>query len=169
PRRAAPGGGVVGVRVGLAVAGALERLGVRVLLKWPNDVMLEDRKVAGILCEARWAGGALRWIAVGVGINVHGPMPEELAGDAVALSEVSDEITRVAVLEQLVPQLNGMADCETLSDEECVAYGARDWLRGRELLEPVAGLVQGVAADGTLLVEAHNGVHRVSGGGVVVA
>lgn len=168
PRGAMPTGGVVGVRVGLAVAAALDRLGIRALLKWPNDVMLGDRKVAGILCEARWKGGALGWIAVGIGINVLGPMPEEIVADAVTLSEVSGDVTRLEVLEQLMPQLGRLGECETLSDEELVAYAARDWLRGRRLREPVAGSAQGVAADGTLLVEGPNGLRRVGGGSVVV-
>ncbi len=54
-----------------AVAGCLERLyGLHASLKWPNDVLLDGRKVAGILTEAATQGDRLRWFAVGVGINV---------------------------------------------------------------------------------------------------
>jgi len=59
--------GVISVRVGLAVADAVDALLGRgeTRLKWPNDVLLADRKLAGILCEGRWHGERLQWLAVG--------------------------------------------------------------------------------------------------------
>ncbi|MGH7734654.1 MAG: biotin--[acetyl-CoA-carboxylase] ligase, partial [Gemmatimonadales bacterium] len=63
---------VLSLRVGLAVAIALEaetRI-PSIRLKWANDLMLADRKLGGILCEARWRGDRLAWITVGIGINV---------------------------------------------------------------------------------------------------
>ena len=61
--------GVLSIRAGLVVADAIdELLGVaRTRVKWPNDVLLEDRKVAGVLCESRWQGDALQWLALGIG------------------------------------------------------------------------------------------------------
>ncbi len=54
-----------------AVTGCLERLyGLHASIKWPNDVLLDGRKVAGILTEAATQGDRLRWFAVGVGVNV---------------------------------------------------------------------------------------------------
>src|SRR5947207_8593825 len=63
--------GVMSVRVGLAVADAVDTLLGRLetRLKWPNDVLLAERKLAGILCEGRWQGEALQWLAVGVGVK----------------------------------------------------------------------------------------------------
>ena len=60
--RAAPALELLSLRAGLAVAELLETLGAegRIALKWPNDLMLDDRKCGGILCEARWQGAALR-------------------------------------------------------------------------------------------------------------
>ena len=166
---AVPESGVMALRVGLAVCDALEELGIEACLKWPNDVMVAERKAAGILCEARWLGGKTGWIAVGVGINVHGPMPPALASDAAALDEVCDTISRIAVLERLVPRLHRLEGGSQLSDEERAAYAGRDWLAGRRLSEPVAGVARGVAENGALLVERHDGIHRVTGGTVVMA
>jgi BirA family biotin operon repressor/biotin-[acetyl-CoA-carboxylase] ligase len=61
--------GVMSVRVGLAVADAVDTLLGRpeTRLKWPNDVLLGERKLAGILCEGRWQGATVQWLAVGVG------------------------------------------------------------------------------------------------------
>jgi biotin-[acetyl-CoA-carboxylase] ligase BirA-like protein len=100
--------GVLALRVGLAVAASLERLGCRPRVKWPNDVLLDGRKVAGILCEARSMPGEPGWVAVGIGMNVHGPLPDELAQSAVALDEVVP-VTRIAVLERLLPLLHDLA------------------------------------------------------------
>ena len=67
---------LLSVRVGLAVARALDPyVPTPVRLKWPNDLMHDGRKLGGILCEARWQGAALGWIAVGVGLNVRNPVP----------------------------------------------------------------------------------------------
>jgi BirA family transcriptional regulator, biotin operon repressor / biotin---[acetyl-CoA-carboxylase] ligase len=55
----------------LAVGDALQGLyGLRPKIKWPNDVLLERRKVSGVLVEAQWSGGELAALILGVGINV---------------------------------------------------------------------------------------------------
>lgn len=162
-------GGVLGVRVGLAVAQALGELGVAVGLKWPNDVLLQDRKLAGILCEARWHAGGVAWIAVGVGMNLHGPLPADLAARAVALDEVLPGVTRIAVLERLVPKLHRLSDRPELSEEERTTYARIDWLSGRRLVQPVSGVAGGLGADGALLVQTTAGVERIVGGSVVAA
>jgi BirA family transcriptional regulator, biotin operon repressor / biotin---[acetyl-CoA-carboxylase] ligase len=160
--------GVLALRVGLAVGAALASLGVEVGLKWPNDVVLRDRKAGGILCEARSVpvGG---WVAVGIGLNVRSPVPREVADHAAALGDGRPDLTRVAVLEALLPLLQQLDDGPTLSEAERRGYGARDWLAGRELVEPVAGRVAGIDGDGALVVETGSGMRRVLAGTVVAA
>ena len=79
-----PLGGALGIRVGLALVGALrERQRVLpVALKWPNDVVVQGRKAGGVLCEARWLGPRLGWIAAGIGLNVRGPVDERVRDTA---------------------------------------------------------------------------------------
>ncbi len=67
--------GVLPLGAGLALARALERLGVGVELKWPNDLLLGGRKLSGILCESRrnaraGGNGAGDAVVIGVGVNV---------------------------------------------------------------------------------------------------
>jgi BirA family biotin operon repressor/biotin-[acetyl-CoA-carboxylase] ligase len=157
--------GVLALRVGLAVAAALEQLGAEPRVKWPNDVLLDGRKVAGILCEARAMPGEPGWVAVGVGINVHGPLPAGLAQSAVALDAILP-VTRVAVLERLLPLLGGLALSPRLDEAEQRVYAALDWLRGRRLRAPAAGVACGIDADGALLVETRVGPRRVVAGSV---
>jgi BirA family biotin operon repressor/biotin-[acetyl-CoA-carboxylase] ligase len=162
-------GGVLAIRVGLTLVEILTDLGVTCFLKWPNDVIVGERKVAGVLCESRWKHDRVRWVAVGVGVNVYNPVPSELADEAVALEDVQAGVTRLAVLERLVPRLHGISDQPQLDARERECFGRHDWLRGRRLGAPVTGVASGIDVDGALLVETSTGTERVVGGGVVAA
>ncbi|MCY3577281.1 MAG: biotin--[acetyl-CoA-carboxylase] ligase [bacterium] len=77
--------------------GALEACdslaGVRPRLKWPNDLMVADRKLAGVLAESIVVGDRLQAVVVGMGLNVRtGAAPSEAADTAVALEEVCDAV-----------------------------------------------------------------------------
>lgn len=143
------------IRAGLVVADVVDDLLGAPLarLKWPNDVMCDDRKLAGVLCEGRWQGDALQWLAVGIGINVCNPIPVDLATRAIALAERRPMLRRLDVLDRLVPavaRLTGRG--ARLTEAERAAFAARDWLRGRALARPVPGRGAGLADDGALLV-----------------
>lgn len=150
---------VISLRAGLAVAEAMQPLiSERLQLKWPNDLMLRNRKLGGVLCEARWQGESLAWVAVGVGMNVNNRVPDDFEGSAVSLAEcgvvadlsdISDRV--VAALRKL--QLNG----SELSPSELSVFAARDWLHGKTIREPVAGTVRGVSPDGALIVQPGTG------------
>jgi BirA family biotin operon repressor/biotin-[acetyl-CoA-carboxylase] ligase len=159
-------GSVLSLRAGLAVVDAVAEVGANARLKWPNDVILEDRKLAGILCEARWVADRLAWVAVGIGINVHGPFPGDIADRAIALTEAVPGATRLQVLEALVPRLHRMPDMPDLTDQERAAYDRCDWLAGRRIRQPVRGVALGVDRDGALMVETGRGVSRVVGGNI---
>jgi BirA family biotin operon repressor/biotin-[acetyl-CoA-carboxylase] ligase len=73
---------------GVAVAEGLERLGLRAQLKWPNDVVMGDRKVGGILAESSATGLQVDWVVVGIGVNVRAPLGPELRDTAVSLADV---------------------------------------------------------------------------------
>ncbi len=161
--------GLMALRVGLAVVRALGDLEVAAGLKWPNDVVASDRKLGGILCEARWSQRRVAWVAVGVGLNMCGPLPAELEGTAVALDEIRPEVSRAAVLERLVPRLHDLPDVAELTDDERATFARHDWLRGRRLTEPVVGTAIGIDHEGALLVETEQGVERIVGGSVAAA
>ena len=159
---------LLSIRVGLSVARGLERISVNLELKWPNDLMLQNRKVGGVLCEARWEATHPAWVAVGVGLNVRGPLPQALDLTAVALDAVRPGVTRLEVLDCIVPELCKLPSLPQLSGEELTAFARRDWLNARQLRGPVEGTARGLAADGALLVETDDGrVERVVGGSIV--
>ncbi len=76
----------------LAVVKTLEGLGIHARIRWPNDVTVNDSKIAGLLCESEVKGGRPRWVIVGIGLNVNNPPPRlEASANSVATS-----MTRVA-------------------------------------------------------------------------
>jgi len=172
-RPAAPGLELVSLRTGLAVAEALGRLGAgdRIRLKWPNDLMLDERKVGGILCEARWHGAALGWVAIGLGLNVENRPPAAVAAPAARLREVLPRVTVEALVEPVIAAVREVdAAAGPLTDGEHARLAARDWLRGRPILAPVAGTPVGLADDGGLLVRQADGTTAaVRAGSIVLA
>jgi BirA family biotin operon repressor/biotin-[acetyl-CoA-carboxylase] ligase len=151
---AAPAGGALAVRAGLACLDALRAVhpGLAPRLKWPNDLMVLDRKAGGILCEARWASGRLAWVAVGLGLNVHGPVPAEVRDLAIALDDVVHGVARATVLAALAPRLMVLGRAEaTLSFAERAAFLDSAWV-------PPGESVAGIEPDGALLVRREGGV-----------
>jgi BirA family biotin operon repressor/biotin-[acetyl-CoA-carboxylase] ligase len=159
-RPAAAGTELLSLRVGLAAAEALQCLGagLPIRLKWPNDLMLGDRKLGGILCEARWAGGVPAWVAVGIGINVRNPIPSDLASSTVALEEFLPGIAPESALDLLLPRLRALdGSRDRLDFPELEQLAARDWLAGRRVSQPMEGYAEGIAADGALRIRRDDG------------
>lgn len=161
--------GIVAIRAGLVLADVVDELAGRPLarLKWPNDVLLGDRKLAGVLCEGRWQGDTLQWLAIGLGVNVQNHIPAAVRDSAISLAEVVPRVRVLDVLDRLIPALTRLGTAaERLSEQECAAFAARDWLRDRPLRSPVRGHARGVRADGALLVAATGGITAVHEGHV---
>lgn len=92
------------LRVGLAVAEALEAMLPelpRIEIKRPNDLLVSGRKVAGILCEARWEGPSPSWVVVGLGLNVMNPLTPDLEELATTLTREGLDTTPEALAEPL--------------------------------------------------------------------
>lgn len=154
---------VLSIRIGLSIAPALEPFApAPVRLKWPNDVYAGERKLGGILIEARWRGDRLDWVAIGVGINVLPPLTEQRAAG------LRPGLSRVDVLGAIVPSIRAaVARTGSLTPEELAAFGARDLAAGRRCAEPVAGRVLGIGERGALLVETTSGAVEVRAGSLV--
>ena len=160
---------VLSIRVGLALADHIDGLlrsspTVRpsdrptVRLKWPNDLLLDDHKLGGILCEARWQGTRLGWIVVGVGLNVHNPLPGGTDRSAARLADYgfAGEVEPLgAAVTDVVARVTHSAT--TLSETELAAFAERDWLKGRSLLRPCAGTALGISPNGKLRVAKSDG------------
>ncbi len=148
---------------GLAVCLALENVyGIRAQIKWPNDVLIDGRKVCGILAEAAWNGAVLRGVVIGVGVNVSNaalPPPEELLFPATSIEAALGRIPeRPALLRAVLAQL--FAWRGRLSGAEFLAaWDARLAFKGMAVRidqpdrQPLTGTLIGVAPDGELRVK----------------
>ena len=72
--------------IGVGVCEAAREAGADARLKWPNDVLARGRKLAGVLVEAQSQGGRLEVVVVGIGVNLGGELPPELAARATTLA-----------------------------------------------------------------------------------
>jgi BirA family biotin operon repressor/biotin-[acetyl-CoA-carboxylase] ligase len=140
---------VLSLRVGLAVALAAEPLSPGpILVKWPNDLYTSDGKLGGILIEARWRELAVDWVAIGIGINIHPPAAMPNA------ASLRPGVSRAELLRRVVPAVRAAVHGPaTLDGREMAAWHRRDLAMGRDVVAPVRGTVQGIAADGALLVQ----------------
>lgn len=155
---------VLSLRVGLHAAAALDAFSpAPVGLKWPNDLYVQGRKLAGILIEARWREAALDWIAIGFGINVQAPRGID------GVAALRSGTRRLDVLARLVPALRtAAAAVGSLTADELGAFARRDVARGRRCREPLVGAVSGIDASGALLVAMAHGVEAVRAGSLVL-
>ena len=112
---------VVPFWIGLAVHEALAGFGVTTQLQWPNDVLLNGAKLAGILCVSRVAGDEA-WAACGVGINVARPQnSDDIAGIDPPPAFISDvcELSRDELLQAILRRAD--SSYETLQSPESIA------------------------------------------------
>jgi BirA family transcriptional regulator, biotin operon repressor / biotin---[acetyl-CoA-carboxylase] ligase len=142
------------LRAGLAVA---DVAGPAARVKWPNDVLLDGRKVAGILVEARPQQG---WAVLGIGVNVAvdpAELPPEVRATAGTLGRSPDE------LEATLAELLGTLERRLAEPADAAVAALRD--RDALLGEPVAW--NGGTGVGAGIVEAGGLLVRVDGGELV--
>lgn len=148
---------------GLAVAEALRARGFEAGLKWPNDVLIGERKVCGILCEAQTSARGIEGIVVGIGVNA-GTVPEALAHRAVGLGGVD----RLCLLAEICAAFEALyarwatgglralrAELDTLD------YKRGKTIRVRPAAGEIAGVALGIRDDGALLLQRGDGVEPI--------
>jgi BirA family biotin operon repressor/biotin-[acetyl-CoA-carboxylase] ligase len=170
---------VLPLAVALAVCETAEilRPGIECQVKWPNDIHLDGRKLAGILIEARPQDG---WAVLGVGLNLtigEDGFPEELRDRAISLFPAPSAVPygRVASTRNSWAEVAAGTVCERLgvwleAEAEAVlgAWRGRDALVGREVSwEKGSGVADGVDERGYLLVRLADGDRVALGAGDV--
>jgi BirA family biotin operon repressor/biotin-[acetyl-CoA-carboxylase] ligase len=159
---------------GVAVARGLAELGVSdARLKWPNDVQLGGKKVAGALADAVAApdGGAL---VLGIGINVRQRTADlgELAGVATSLAIEGHAVDRLGLLARLDRQLERIARAPEERRAALEEWRARASMLGREVEvrsgggTALRGVARELADDGALVLRTASGDQRILAGEV---
>lgn len=142
----------------LAVSEACEaHAPVECAIKWPNDVWIERRKVAGILLEGRPQEG---WAVIGVGLNVttaKKEFPEELRETATSLvAEGAEDIDKERVLATVLARLDDWLRAKPV--DVTSAWTHRDALLGEQIRwNGGEGVAAGIDASGALLVDTDDG------------
>ena len=158
----------------LALAEAIWLAGAPAQIKWPNDVVVGDRKLGGVLVQAPVINGRLAYVILGIGVNLNMQQAELATGlgaaaeAAVSLNDVlGREVDRNVFAASLLTRLEKWHQTFLSRGPEAVhaAWQARDVLRGHRLEARTAGEVcegwaRGIDTDGSLIIEADDGQAR---------
>ena len=171
--------GLIPLAAGLAVAETAAAFGADARIKWPNDVRVEGRKLAGVLAETTWTGGRPHAL-LGIGLNVaQDAFPPPLDGTATSLLLATGQpVPRLAPLEPLLVRLGDMLGQAEADPDALVAavearmeggggrVAVRDPSSGRVVAE---GRVLGLAPGGALRLATEAGEVEVVAGEVTLA
>lgn len=179
--RATPGAPVLSLpavltlAAGVALAEAVrETTGLAAQIKWPNDLVFDRRKLAGILAEASALGAVLDYVVLGLGVNIRAAKyPPDVAHRATSLeAELGRHVDRGRLFATALAKLSACRESLRRGDVVGVldrwrrlspmAIGSMIEWRGPE--GEMTGRTAGLSADGALLVERDGRVHRVVAG-----
>ena len=141
--------GLLGLAMALSVVQRLERRGLAVQIKWPNDLLVQGRKLAGLLPGVVQRGSQLRLLRIGLGLNVRNPVPAEgVALRRLEGQQAADSIRWTAEV------LLALDHCQAVGgDGSWCLDGVRARLWSDQLIHPEDGeiwRITGLASDGAL-------------------
>ena len=150
----------------LAVLRSIEKTTrLKCQLKWPNDVLINNKKVCGILLESQAASDSVDYVIIGIGINVNMKLSDypEIASIATSLAdETGEEVSRPVLLRNLFLEMEKLYLClqageSPLSEwrDNLVTLGKNIYVRsGDDVFE---GIAESVADDGSLMLRCADG------------
>jgi BirA family biotin operon repressor/biotin-[acetyl-CoA-carboxylase] ligase len=148
-------------------------------IKWPNDILVRGKKLAGILTESSITSERINYVILGIGVNLNFPhalMPDAIRQRATSLMECAGKVvSRETFLGRLIQHLDR---CYGILGEAGFDAIAPRWeayfsLRGKGVRvemggEALAGVAKGIDSDGALIVEGERGqFHRIFAGDVI--
>jgi len=162
----------------VAAAEAIEKFsGLRPLIKWPNDILLRDRKVAGLLNEIHSEIDRIHFVILGIGVNLNmdGKMfSKEIRTIATSLKqEMGQTISRKTFLLTLLQELEKSYSVFLKEGGDTVLKAWKDWaqIKGRRVKvtsfgETLTGVAMDVDSNGALIIKTEEGQKRVVAGDV---
>ena len=165
---------------GVAVAQAIKQLtGLKPCLKWPNDIIIEGRKVGGILTEMSSEMDRINYIIIGIGINANTEsFPDGIRGIATSLrAECGKEVSRVKLVQGILTQLESLYQVFQVSGFETIREKWKahsntigSWVSVRGERDQVEGEAIDIDEDGALILRKANGtLERIIAGDVLVS
>ncbi len=156
----------------VATAQAVKEIsGLRPRIKWPNDLLISDKKVAGLLNETRGKAGKVDFVILGIGINVNMTlemMPEEIRSMATSLrEELGYEVSRAGFLRVLTREIERQYQVLLTGETGRILRQWEDFsqmvgtlVEMKSFDEVIRGKVEGIDPDGSLLLRAPDGSKR---------
>ncbi len=159
----------------IAGVATAEAIGDHARLAWPNDVLVDGRKVAGVLVEAGSSGGGVEWVVIGIGVNVRGvpTVPDARWPPGSIDGSGSAPRRGVLVADVLTRLWERIAECRRVGlGPVLAAWERRDALRGRQVqvrvgADTVSGTAAGVDGEGRLLLHGPGAVIALASAEVV--
>lgn len=160
---------LITLATGVAVAKTLRNIGADATIKWPNDVLIDGKKISGILTEANATFNSVDYVVVGVGIDTNlkiEEFPKELQKGATSLNnEVNEKVPENEIIARLLKEFEEVYD---LFKEENFEVILKQW---RELSDTIGKYVEikqplgriytgyaiGINQEGSLIIEEGDG------------
>ncbi len=162
----------------VALCDVVRQAGPEAGIKWPNDVLVRGKKIAGILTEMAAEMEAVHWVVLGIGVNLNArleDLPEELRDEATSISvERGQPVPRALFAAALLARLEEWLDRHAAEGFEPIrkAWRERSVTLGREVRvradgRDIEGLAEDIDDTGALLVRASGRLERIVAGDVV--
>ncbi len=149
---------------GLAITNCLIDFNIQAQLKWPNDILINGKKVGGILCESKISGGVIKSMVIGIGLNVNEDItdiPVEQRNKATSLTIESGkqyqlEIVLASILNYLEHRINNKDTDSQLTnwEESCAHLNQRVTFHSGN--ESVTGVFKGLTSSGQAIIAINN-------------
>lgn len=158
----------------LAISDMLQKIGAAdVGIKWPNDVLLNQRKVSGVLLEAEWDGELLRGVILGMGVNVRMDFTgTEIENTAISIEPaLNNRFERTTLLAHLLEQIDAWV-AKLGSTELFETWRSRLVTVGRPVIvhtsdSTLTGTAEDVDREGALFVrDSNHALHRIVAGDI---
>jgi BirA family biotin operon repressor/biotin-[acetyl-CoA-carboxylase] ligase len=150
----------------LSIARTMQARGLYPEIKWPNDVLLNRRKVAGVLIELVWSGEDVENVVIGVGINITKrsvPSTDILRFPAISLEDMLGQtVDRVEILHDILDSFISLrpklGSKELIAEwEKLLAYQGRQVQVEMGAGQTITGKIAGLEEDGSLRLREENG------------
>ncbi len=161
----------INMAVSVAISKAIfNLLGLKAGIKWPNDLLIRERKICGILMEISAEVGRLDYAVVGLGINANvglSNFPEEWCATSLS-HELGHEVSRVDLIQGILLEIEEayekMGSREIYEEWRSRSVTIGRYVRINSISGDLVGVVEDLAEDGALLLKTENGCQRVLAG-----
>lgn len=160
---------------GLSTTDCLIEYDIHAQLKWPNDILINGKKVGGILCESKISGGVIKSMVIGIGLNVNEKtteLPEEFHGKATSLMIKSGkqyqlEILLANILNHLEHRVQNRDEAQLIDWEKRCAHLNQKvtFNSGNEI---VTGIFKGLSSTGQAIISINNKEVKFDSGEIVL-